>query len=67
MLSCQSRHILEKKAKQATAVVAARTKIVQGAVSMVEMVLNQLSQRNLVDLDEEAPGSYGQKSACGVV
>jgi regulator of protease activity HflC (stomatin/prohibitin superfamily) len=39
--------------QQATAVVAARTRIVQGAVSMVEMALNQLSERNLVELDEE--------------
>ncbi len=39
--------------QQATAVVAARTRIVQGAVSMVEMALNQLAERNLVDLDEE--------------
>jgi regulator of protease activity HflC (stomatin/prohibitin superfamily) len=39
--------------QQATAVVAARTKIVQGAVSMVEMALNQLSERHVVELDEE--------------
>jgi regulator of protease activity HflC (stomatin/prohibitin superfamily) len=39
--------------QQATAVVAARTRIVQGAVSMVEMALHQLSERNLVDFDEE--------------
>ena len=39
--------------QQATAVVAARTRIVQGAVSMVEMALNQLSERHLVELDEE--------------
>jgi regulator of protease activity HflC (stomatin/prohibitin superfamily) len=39
--------------QQATAVVAARTKIVHGAVSMVEMALNQLSERHLVELDEE--------------
>jgi regulator of protease activity HflC (stomatin/prohibitin superfamily) len=39
--------------QQATAVIAARTRIVQGAVSMVEMALNQLSERNLVELDEE--------------
>jgi regulator of protease activity HflC (stomatin/prohibitin superfamily) len=39
--------------QQATAVVAARTKIVQGAVSMVEMALKQLSDRNLVELDAE--------------
>jgi regulator of protease activity HflC (stomatin/prohibitin superfamily) len=39
--------------QQATAVVAARTRIVQGAVSMVEMALKQLSDKKLVDLDEE--------------
>ena len=39
--------------QQATAVVTARTKIVHGAVSMVEMALNQLSERNLVELDDE--------------
>jgi regulator of protease activity HflC (stomatin/prohibitin superfamily) len=39
--------------QQATAVIAARTRIVQGAVSMVEMALNQLSERHLVELDEE--------------
>jgi regulator of protease activity HflC (stomatin/prohibitin superfamily) len=39
--------------QQATAVVAARTRIVHGAVSMVEMALTQLSERHLVELDEE--------------
>ncbi len=39
--------------QQATAVVAARTRIVHGAVSMVEMALHQLAARQLVDLDEE--------------
>ncbi len=39
--------------QQATAVVAARTRIVQGAVSMVEMALKQLSDKKLVELDEE--------------
>ncbi|HLO90920.1 MAG: SPFH domain-containing protein [Chloroflexota bacterium] len=39
--------------QQATAVIAARIKIVEGAVSMVEMALNQLSAKGLVDLDEE--------------
>ncbi len=41
------------KRQQATAVVAARTKIVEGAVSMVEMALNKLSDRKFVDLDDE--------------
>jgi regulator of protease activity HflC (stomatin/prohibitin superfamily) len=39
--------------QQATAVVAARTRIVHGAVTMVEMALKQLSDRHLVELDEE--------------
>jgi len=43
--------------QQATAVVAARTQIVRGAVSMVEMALRQLSERNLVELDEERKAS----------
>ncbi|APS38868.1 MULTISPECIES: SPFH domain-containing protein [Salegentibacter] len=41
------------KRQQATAIVAARHKIVQGAVGMVEMALHQLSEKNLVDLDAE--------------
>src|SRR5690349_4309545 len=39
--------------QQATAVVAARHKIVEGAVSMVQMALDHLSQKNIIDLDEE--------------
>jgi regulator of protease activity HflC (stomatin/prohibitin superfamily) len=39
--------------QQATAVVAARFKIVEGAVSMVEMALEQLSDKGIIDLDEE--------------
>jgi regulator of protease activity HflC (stomatin/prohibitin superfamily) len=39
--------------QQATAVVAARFKIVEGAVSMVEMALEQLSVKKIVELDEE--------------
>lgn len=39
--------------QQASAVVAARTQIVHGAVSMVEMALDQLSEKKLVELDEE--------------
>jgi regulator of protease activity HflC (stomatin/prohibitin superfamily) len=39
--------------QQATAVVAARFKIVEGAVSMVEMALEQLSNKKIVELDEE--------------
>ena len=39
--------------QQAEAVIAARTKIVHGAVSMVEMALNELSAKNIVQLDDE--------------
>ena len=39
--------------QQATAVVAARFKIVEGAVSMVQMALEQLSDKNIVNFDEE--------------
>lgn len=39
--------------QQATAIVAARYKIVEGAVGMVEMALQQLSKKNIVELDEE--------------
>lgn len=41
------------KRQQATAVVAARHKIVEGAVSMVEMALNELGKKEIVLLDEE--------------
>jgi regulator of protease activity HflC (stomatin/prohibitin superfamily) len=39
--------------QQASAVVAARTRIVEGAVGMVEMALDELSKRSVVELDEE--------------
>lgn len=39
--------------QQAQAVVAARKTIVEGAVGMVEMALEKLSERNIVDLDDE--------------
>src|SRR4030095_7853095 len=39
--------------QQATAIVAARTKIVEGAVGMVEMALEMLSRKQIVELDEE--------------
>jgi len=39
--------------QQASAVVAARTRIVEGAVGMVEMALDELSKRSVVVLDEE--------------
>ena len=39
--------------QQAEAVIAARTKIVQGAVGMVELALNGLAERGLLQLDDE--------------
>ncbi len=39
--------------QQATAIVAARHKIVEGAVSMVQMALQQLSDKEIIELDEE--------------
>jgi len=39
--------------QQAAAVVAARAEIVNGAVSMVEMALDKLSERGVVNLDED--------------
>ncbi len=39
--------------QQADAIISAREKIVEGAVSMVQMALRQLSEEHIVDLDEE--------------
>ncbi|MCI0588602.1 MAG: SPFH domain-containing protein [Planctomycetes bacterium] len=39
--------------QQASAIVAARQKIVEGAVGMVEMALDLLSKKKVIDLDEE--------------
>ena len=39
--------------QQAEAIIAARTKIVHGAVSMVDMALQELCEKNVVELDEE--------------
>ena len=41
------------KRQQATAIVAARHKIVQGAVDMVDMALEELNKKEIVELDEE--------------
>lgn len=43
--------------QQATAIVAARFKIVEGAVSMVQMALDQLAEQNIVDFDENKKAS----------
>ena len=39
--------------QQAEAIIAARKKIVHGAVSMVEMALKELSEKKVVELDDE--------------
>jgi regulator of protease activity HflC (stomatin/prohibitin superfamily) len=39
--------------QQATAIIAARSKIVEGAVGMVEMALDMLSKRGVVSLDDD--------------
>ena len=41
------------KRQQATAIVAARYKIVEGAVSMVQMALEQLKDKDIIEMDEE--------------
>ncbi len=43
--------------QQAAAVIAARQKIVEGAVGMVEMALDGISKKHLVELDEERKAS----------
>lgn len=41
------------KRQQATAIVAARFKIVEGAVSMVEMALDQLADQQIIEMDDD--------------
>jgi regulator of protease activity HflC (stomatin/prohibitin superfamily) len=43
--------------QQASAVIAARTRIVEGAVSIVQMALDQLTREGVVELDEERRAS----------
>jgi len=43
--------------QQASAIVAARSKIVEGAVSMVETALDQLTQRQIIELDAQSKAS----------
>ncbi len=43
--------------QQANAVVAARSRIVEGAVGMVEMALNRIADKEIVELDEERKAS----------
>ncbi len=62
--------------RQATAIVAARTKIVEGAVGMVEMALAMLSEKDIVVLDDEKKAAMvsnlmvvlcGEKAASPVI
>jgi regulator of protease activity HflC (stomatin/prohibitin superfamily) len=48
--------------QQAEAIIAARSKIVHGAVSMVEMALKGLSERGIVQLDDERRAAIDRKS-----
>src|SRR3546814_4425156 len=43
--------------QQANAIIAARTRIVAGAVGMVEMALDELQKNGVVELDEERKAS----------
>lgn len=43
--------------QQATAIVAARLKIVEGAVGMVELALDELSKKDIIDMDTERKAS----------
>jgi hypothetical protein len=43
--------------QQAEAIIAARTKIVHGAVSMVQMALDELADKQVVELDNERKAS----------
>jgi regulator of protease activity HflC (stomatin/prohibitin superfamily) len=43
--------------QQASAIVAARGKIVEGAVGMVEAALNQLTERQIIELDAQSRAS----------
>jgi regulator of protease activity HflC (stomatin/prohibitin superfamily) len=45
--------------QQASAVVAARTRIVEGAVGMVELALARLAENDVVELDEERKATMG--------
>jgi hypothetical protein len=50
--------------QQAEAVVAARFKIVEGAVSMVEMALDDLSSKKIIDLDEDKKATMVSNLMC---
>lgn len=43
--------------QQATAIVAARTKVVEGAVGMVKLALDELKDKDIIELDDERKAS----------
>ena len=49
---CSTKHSIMRR-QQASAIISAREKIVEGAVSMVKMALDKLKCEGVVDLDEE--------------
>ena len=51
--------------QQASAIISAREKIVEGAVSMVKMALDQLSEEQIVTRGTQ--GSYGKQPTCSSV
>ena len=53
--------------QQAEAIIAARQKIVHGAVSMVEMALRELSAKKVVELDDERKAAMVSQPADGAV
>eukprot|EP01031_Cornospumella_fuschlensis_P021196 gene21196-25968_t len=53
LICCDEDGVVVVPMEEAEAVIAARQKIVHGAVSMVEMALNELSAKKVVNLDEE--------------
>ena len=53
--------------QQASAIIDARKMIVDGAVGMVEMALDRLSEKKVVELDERKKSCNGFKSSCRLV
>ena len=46
--------------QQAAAIISAREKIVEGAVTMVQMALDRLAAEKVVDLDEDKESGDGK-------
>ena len=53
--------------QQASAIIDARKMIVDGAVGMVEMALERLSEKQVVELDEERKARHGVQPAGGAL